>query len=211
MLLLTRHIGNNGGKSDAGSNTFDNWHTYEIDWQPDYINWSLDGKVIRTLKKEHTWNATANRYQFPQTPSRLQMSLWPAGIPTSAKGTIDWAGGMVDWDSEDIQKYGYYYAMFSDITVECYGPPPNTTQDGDMSYIYKDDKGLNTSVAITGNDTALASFEATGTNMAAGKKSDKKTGSKGHGSSNGASIQNEHAMQTALLAVLGVVFAMALM
>ena len=99
---------------------------------------------------------------FPQTPSRMQLSLWPAGQASNAEGTIEWAGGEIDWNSEDIQDKGYYYASFSDITVECYSPPGGADIQGDKSYIFKDDKGLNTSVQVTNNDTVLASFGATG-------------------------------------------------
>lgn len=154
---------NNGGKSEVGDdNTFEEWHEYEIDWTEDYINWSVNGEVKRTLEKSETWNETAGRYQFPQTPSRMQLSLWPAGQASNAEGTIEWAGGEIDWNSEDIQDKGYYYASFSDITVECYSPPGGADIQGDKSYIFKDDKGLNTSVQVTNNDTVLASFGATG-------------------------------------------------
>ncbi|PYI02496.1 concanavalin A-like lectin/glucanase [Aspergillus sclerotiicarbonarius CBS 121057] len=64
-----------------------------------------------------TWNATSNRYQYPQTPSRMQLSLWPAGRAGSAQGTIDWAGGDIDWNSAGIQDQGYYSASFANITV----------------------------------------------------------------------------------------------
>jgi hypothetical protein len=32
--------------------------------------------VHRTLKKADTYNETSKQYEFPQTPARLQMSLW---------------------------------------------------------------------------------------------------------------------------------------
>lgn len=161
-------LGNNGAKENVDGDTFDTWHTYEIDWQPDYINWSVDGEVRRTLNKSSTWNATANRFEFPQTPSRLQMSLWPAGIPSNGEGTIEWAGGMVDWDSTDIQKYGYYYATYGEISIQCYQPPSGANVQGDKSYIYTDNNGLNSSIEITNKDTVLSSFGATGTNMTIG-------------------------------------------
>lgn len=162
MWVLT-NVDNNGDKSEVDDdNTFEDWHEYEIDWTPDYINWSVDGDVKRTLEKSKTWNETADRYQFPQTPSRMQLSLWPAGQASNAEGTIEWAGGEIDWDSEDIKDKGYYYATVGEITVECYDPPTGTDIKGDKSYIFTDDKGLNNSVMVTNNDTVLASFGATG-------------------------------------------------
>lgn len=150
------------------TDTFENWHTYEIDWQPDQITWSIDGQSVRTLQREKTWNATLNQYQFPQTPARVQLSLWPAGLPTNAPGTIAWAGGEIDWNSEDIKQHGYDYATFGEITIECYDPPAGANIQGNSSYIYTNALGLNSSVEITNKNTVLASFEATGTNMTAG-------------------------------------------
>ncbi|KAE8384084.1 concanavalin A-like lectin/glucanase domain-containing protein [Aspergillus alliaceus] len=152
---------NNGGKAPTGTSTFDEWHEYEIDWKPDAITWSVDGTVKRTLTRESTWNETAKRYQYPQTPSRMQLSLWPAGQASNAKGTIEWAGGEIDWDSEDIKDKGYYYAEFGEITVDCYDPPKNSG-DGKKSYIFTKSDGLEGSVKMTNNDTVLASLGATG-------------------------------------------------
>ena len=182
----TNGLDNNGGKSEVGGeNTFEEWHEYEIDWTEDYINWSVNGEVKRTLEKSETWNETAGRYQFPQTPSRMQLSLWPAGQASNAEGTIEWAGGEIDWDSEDIQDKGYYYASFGEITVECYSPPDGADIHGDKSYIFTDDKGLNTSVQVTNNDTVLASFGATGLDpdIGADKDDDDKDDNSGDSSS----------------------------
>ncbi|OQE19826.1 hypothetical protein PENSTE_c014G03104 [Penicillium steckii] len=162
---------NSGNASVDGSDTFDTWHTYEIDWQPDQTRWIVDGDVKRTLKKSDTWNETANRYQYPQTPARLQMSLWPAGQASNAQGTIDWAGGEIDWDSEDIKDKGYYYASFGQIDVECYDPPSEAKKSGNTSYIYTSDSAMEADVALTGNDTVLGSLGATGLNMDLGANS----------------------------------------
>lgn len=141
-----------------------NVHTYEIDWQPDQLTWGIDGKVMRTLKKSDTWNDTSNTYNYPQTPSRIQLSLWPAGLPSNGEGTIEWAGGLVDWDSSYMQN-GYYFAMVNDVSVECYDPPSGWSNDfGDNAYYYLNDAGTNNTVAIGNNDTTLASFLATGNN-----------------------------------------------
>ncbi|KAJ9224220.1 CAZyme family GH16 [Paecilomyces variotii] len=159
------------GANASASDTFDDWHTYEIDWTPDQITWSIDGQVNRVKKKSETWNATANRYQFPQTPARVQLSLWPAGLSTNAPGTIAWAGGEIDWDSEDIKEHGYYYALFDQVTMECYDPPARANIQGNSSYIYTSYAGTNNTVEITDKPTVLSSFEATGTNMTAGASS----------------------------------------
>ncbi|KAI5306391.1 putative glycosidase crf2 [Ascosphaera pollenicola] len=147
--------------SASVSDTFENYHTYTIDWQPDHITWSIDGQDVRTLKKSDTYNETTKRFEFPQTPSRLQLSLWPAGLPSSAEGTVEWAGGLVDWESEDVKKNGYYYSLIDKITVECYDPPKSAVK-GSKSYIYKDDSGLESSVEISDEVVVLKSFYADG-------------------------------------------------
>lgn len=128
------------------------------------------------LKRSDTWNATANRYDYPQTPSRLQLSLWPAGIPSNGEGTINWAGGLVDWNSQDIQQHGYYYATFGEVDIQCYDPPSGANIQGNTSYIYTDYAATNNTVEITGNSTVLSSFSATGTNMTAGSSTSSASG-----------------------------------
>jgi hypothetical protein len=142
-------------------------HDYEIDWKPDSITWSIDGNVVRTLDREDTWNATANRYYYPQTPCQVQLSLWPGGLPTNGEGTIEWAGGLVEWDSPYMTN-GYYYAQFDSVSVECYDPPSGANVQGSKSYIFTDPSMTNLSVEITNNNTVLKSFLGTGTNLSAG-------------------------------------------
>jgi beta-glucanase (GH16 family) len=145
-------------------------HDYEIDWQPDSITWSIDGNVVRTLNRDDTWNATANRYYYPQTPCQVQLSLWPGGLPTNGEGTIEWAGGLVQWDSPYMTN-GYYYAQFDSVSIDCYDPPSGANVEGSKSYTYTDNLMTNQSVVVTNNKTVLSSFIATGTNLTAGASS----------------------------------------
>lgn len=136
-----------------------------MDWQPDQLTWKIDDTVLRTLKRSDTWNASTNQYHYPQTPARVELSLWPAGSSKNGEGTIAWAGGLVDWNSQDIQKFGYYYAMFKDVNVQCYDPPDGVNKTGSKSYIYTAKSGTNDSVAITDNTTVLKSLLGSGTDM----------------------------------------------
>jgi beta-glucanase (GH16 family) len=145
------------------SDTNKNVHEYCIDWKPDALTWSIDGKDLRTVKQADTWNKTSNRFDYPQTPSRVMLSLWPAGLPTNGKGTIEWAGGLISWDSPYMQN-GYYYAMVEEVTVECYDPPPMATIKGSKVYEYTGLAGTNDTVLISDNEMILASFYATGEN-----------------------------------------------
>lgn len=181
------------------SDTFANWHEYEVRWTPDQIQWVVDGQVERTKEKKDTWNATANQWDFPQTPARVQLSIWPGGAESNAKGTIDWAGGVIDWNGEDIKKVGYYYATFGEIEVQCFNAnsPPGTNKG--KSYIYNDYRATNDTVEDTNKDTVLSSFAATGRDMTKGASSSDDSvsqipggtnpgsGSTGHGSDSGSS------------------------
>jgi len=145
------------------SNTESTVHQYCIDWKPDTLTWSVDGKDLRTVKRSDTWNSTSNRFDYPQTPSRVMLSLWPAGLPTNGEGTIEWAGGLIDWSSEYMQN-GYYYAMVQEVTVDCYDPPKGANVGGSKSYIYTAEAGTNDTVQITDKQVILKSFYATGDN-----------------------------------------------
>jgi len=161
-------------------NSRSNVHTYTIDWQPDQLSWAVDGKILRTIKKSDTFNSTDNTYHYPQSPSKIQLSLWPAGLPSNGEGTITWAGGLVNWNSGYMQN-GYYYAMVSDIQVECYNPPSGWSNNfGSKAYYYTSAEGTEKTVAIGNNNTVLSSFYATGDNPTYdpyGKKSGDSTAS----------------------------------
>lgn len=149
------------------TNTFTNWHYYEIDWQEDEIQWLIDGELHRTLKREDTWNETLNRYNFPQTPSRIQFSLWPGGSDLNGLGTIEWAGGAINWDSDDIKEYGYYYAYVKNVTVEAYDLPDFVTYLGNSSdnyhaFLYNSTDGDEENIYLTKKKTWLGNEDATG-------------------------------------------------
>ncbi|KAH7377313.1 cell wall glucanase [Pyrenochaeta sp. MPI-SDFR-AT-0127] len=144
-----------------GGSTVDNMHEYCIDWKEDSLTWSIDGNSMRTLERKNTWNATSGRFDYPQTPARIMLSLWPAGLPTNEKGTIDWAGGEIDWNSPYMQN-GYYYARFQEVTVECYDPPKGAQVKGKKTYKYTDKAGTNNTVAITDDEVILGSLMGTG-------------------------------------------------
>lgn len=155
------------GQNISLSDTFNNYHTYTIDWTPEQITWSIDGQVGRVKKRSDTWNSTSNRYDYPQSPARVQLSLWPGGLPTNGEGTINWAGGLVDWNSEDIQNNQYYYASIKDVSIQCYDPPSGTKRSGSTSYVLTKEPGTQDTWEITDKPTVLKSLRGSGTNMSA--------------------------------------------
>ncbi|CDK25114.1 unnamed protein product [Kuraishia capsulata CBS 1993] len=158
------------------SNTFSEWHDYEVDWTEDEITWYIDGEEKRTLRKEDTYNDTSDTYMFPQTPSRIQFSLWAGGDSSNAAGTIEWAGGEIDWDAEDLTDPGYFYSMLQSISVECYDPPSYTNQKGSKAYVYNSSSEfLSENIEITNDRTYLYSYEGSGLDPDAGKVSSSST------------------------------------
>ncbi|KAL9055696.1 MAG: hypothetical protein Q9162_003422 [Coniocarpon cinnabarinum] len=145
----------------TASSTDSDTHTYSIDWSPDKLTWAVDGDVLRTLNKADTWNTTTNSFQYPQTPSRIQLSLWPAGESKNGDGVVDWAGGLIDWNSPYMSN-GYYSALITEVNVQCYDPPDGANVTGKNGYSYNNIAGLNNSIAITDDNQILHSFFATG-------------------------------------------------
>lgn len=149
------------------TDTFENWHYYEMDWQEDKVIWSVDGKEVRTLERALTWNATTNRYDFPSTPSRVQFSLWPGGSSLNGLGTIEWAGGAINWDSTDIKEYGYYYASVKNFSVVTYDLPSylgNKNYTNYHAFLYNSTDGNEDNIYLTNEKTWLGSSDASGLN-----------------------------------------------
>ena len=145
-----------------------NYHEYTIDWSPDTLKWIIDGNVVRTLNKKDTWNSTSNRYSYPVSPARVQLSLWPAGLPTNPKGTVDWAGGEIQWNSPYMTN-GYYYSQFDYVNVECYNAPSGAKGSGKTSYVLTNSNADEGDFSLSNNPTVLGSFLATGLDMDKGK------------------------------------------
>jgi beta-glucanase (GH16 family) len=123
-----------GDTTQGLTDTYANWHDYTIDWSPDAMVFKVDGKTVRTLKaSDYNKNGVSH---YPTTPSRIQLSLWPAGTSASAPGTIQWAGGMIDWNDKDYVANGNSFrTYFKSISVTC-SDQPTANQ---ISYTYGDD------------------------------------------------------------------------
>lgn len=121
-----------GDVSDGLTDTYKNFHDYTIQWTPDALVFQIDGKTVRTLKaSDFVKNGVS---QFPSTPSRIQLSLWPAGTSASG-GTVEWAGGMVDWNNKDYVAAGNQFRTYvKSISVTCADPQAPTSNQ--ISYVY---------------------------------------------------------------------------
>lgn len=125
----------------------------------------IDGKVGRTKLRSETWNATSQSWKFPQTPARVQLSIWPGGLASNAPGTIAWAGGEINWESDDIKKAGYYYATVSEVSIECY-----QGRDKGKSYTFDNARATNDTVVTGDKNTVMGSLLASGLDMDKGKE-----------------------------------------
>ncbi|GAA5851266.1 hypothetical protein JCM9279_007504 [Rhodotorula babjevae] len=103
-----------GGEHTARNNN-QQFITYGIEWTPTQLDWLVNGKSVRTLQKSSVKNG-----RYPQTPSRVQFSVWPAGIPASPQGTIDWSGGLIDWSSPAYTAAKAFQAEVAWVSIDCY-------------------------------------------------------------------------------------------
>ena len=126
--------------------TIKSFHTYEIDWTEERITWSFDGKAEYVLHRYDTYNPTTCTYEYPETPSFLQLLIRP--------------GEGMDPNNIDLD-----VIMIRDITIECYDPPQNAIVSGFKSYIYKKTNDKEFDVEITDDTTVMGSFEAVGFDM----------------------------------------------
>lgn len=102
------------------------------------------------------------------------ISLWPAGKAGNAKGTVEWAGGEIDWQSRYMTN-GYYNAGISDVTVECYDPPSGAKKTGNKSYKYTDKAATNNTIEISNDFVILGSLEGSGENPGEASKTQSAT------------------------------------
>jgi beta-glucanase (GH16 family) len=136
------------GQTHTGlSDTYSNYHDYTIDWQPDQLTWSIDGKIVRTLKKSDTIGSDGVPH-YPSTPSRVQLSIWPAGIAGTPQGTVTWAGGMINWNDADYKSAGHFYASVNKVTIKCSTASPPSGANI-TSYVYGGSKNQSATPSIT--------------------------------------------------------------
>lgn len=97
------------------------FHTYEFDWNENRIHWLIDGAIVRTLRREDTYDPVLNIHKYPQTPMRLEVAIWPGGVPSNNPGTIMWAGGLIDWvNAAAIVNDGRFQLAVKQVTITPY-------------------------------------------------------------------------------------------
>ncbi|CAO1637470.1 unnamed protein product [Sympodiomycopsis kandeliae] len=98
------------------------FHKYTVKWNANSISWLIDDSEVRSIQKtaRRTRKKGGSYYEYPATPSRVQLSLWCAGCPGNAKGTRNWAGGKPDWSKVDSK--GTFTTTVKSLTIKCDTP-----------------------------------------------------------------------------------------
>ncbi len=94
------------------------FHTYAIEWAPDYVAWFIDGKEVFRQTGEHI--RTLNK------PQKIMMNIWPPAYS-------NWAG---KWNPAVLPLFAYY----DWVSYASYAPGRgNTGTDNNFTLQWKDD------------------------------------------------------------------------
>ncbi|QGA17150.1 hypothetical protein EYB26_004820 [Talaromyces marneffei] len=130
---------------NISSSTHDEYHNYTTWWDKEKLEWWVDGQLLRTVTPSNSSNSTYDWY--PQTPMNIRIGVWPGGDPNGAPGTIQWAGGVIDYDA------GPYTMFVSQVSAQDFSTG--------KEYNYTDHSGSWESINIVaGNSTAEQQINA---------------------------------------------------
>lgn len=124
-------------------NPLTSFHTYTIDWTPEAVNWIIDGAVVRTL----TYADARGGETFPQTPMQIKLGTWVAGRDDAPQGTVDWAGGLTDFDEAPFR------AVYRSISIVDYAGGSGPAEGAVREYIYGDRTGTWESIEVVGGSS----------------------------------------------------------
>ncbi len=120
------------------------FHNYTVRWTNQSVDWYIDGNISRTLKYDDA-NGGAS---FPQTPMQIKLGIWPAGDPSNNIGTVQWAGGKIDYSK------GPYTMYVKSIRITDFSGGNDIGAPAAKEYKYGDKTGSWQSIDITvGNST----------------------------------------------------------
>lgn len=126
-----------GGFHDVSSPTT-TFHTYSIEWTAKFVKWSIDGKLVRTLKYEEAQGGK----RFPQTPMEVKIGTWVAGGKDAAEGTVQWAGGRTDFSQAPFDAY------YKSVSIVDYAGGDGPSKDSVKEYVYGDNSGSWESIKV---------------------------------------------------------------
>jgi Glycosyl hydrolases family 16 len=107
------------------------FHNYTTHWTAEKLEWWIDGMLVRTVQ----YADAVGGLNYPQTPMTVRLGIWPGGDPSEPQGTVEWAGGAINYDA------GPYNMYVSSVHVQDF----HTGQQ----YIYTDRTGSWQSINVT--------------------------------------------------------------
>lgn len=137
------------------------WNTYTIEWTSEFIKWSINNNLVRTLNYGDA--VALGGKNFPQTPMKVKMGNWIGCLDASdpkTTGTCQWAGGQVDISKAPFTMYVQY------VTIQDYSCASSYSY-GDMTGSYQSIKkegscnGTDTSSSTSGSATSSAASSST--------------------------------------------------
>lgn len=118
------------GDEHKVENADSEFHNYTTHWTEEKLEWWIDGNLVRTL----TYEDADGGDSYPQSPSNVRFGIWPAGDEDNRQGTIDWAGGVVDYEA------GPYTMVVQKVNVHDF----HTGKE----YVYTDRSGSYESIEV---------------------------------------------------------------
>lgn len=132
IIYGTPPSGHSNDQSYVGDETIDwnDWHIYDMRWTPDFINWFLDGKLMRSVK-------ASDSVEFQRQEQHLFANYW-------TPKTDDWWGYGLDdstmpWyiDYDWIEYHSYDGSAFHFEWRDDFNQPNYTKPDSDRWQLSK--------------------------------------------------------------------------
>ncbi|KAL2257398.1 hypothetical protein VTK26DRAFT_223 [Humicola hyalothermophila] len=143
------------GAFHAVNDPIGTFHTYTIKWTPEQLDWIIDGAVVRTLVNTGVPGCSG----YPQSPMQIKLGTWVAGRADAPQGTIDWAGGLPDWNQAPFNAY------YQSLRIQDYMGAQGATEA--TEYRYTDRSGTWQSIEVVNNGEKVEGKPSTTTSTTA--------------------------------------------
>lgn len=122
----------------AATNVTGSFHNYTVKWTSRSISWAIDGREFRVEgRNPHDAGDT-----YPQTPARIKLGTWVAGVPTYPAKTLEWAGGKTDLNEAP------FIAQVKRITITDFAGGEDMPQKRAKHYEYANRNGTWQSINV---------------------------------------------------------------
>ncbi|GMM37329.1 hypothetical protein DASC09_046540 [Saccharomycopsis crataegensis] len=128
------------------------FHNYTIDWTAESLSFYIDNLKVRQIFNDEPTNV----YGYPQTPMAVYLGTWVGGDPGNQVGTIQWAGGLTDFND------GPFTMEVNRIVISDYSSGKYYKyhgKSGDWSSIQSIDGTVNGRINQAANEFSILSSE----------------------------------------------------